>query len=77
MGGGGVHSISVLCIYFLVSICSLAGSFLKMIYRRKLEKFADTNVCGGASWVSKLVSKYVSFKSIVFYNLKGGQSVSM
>ena len=21
-----------------------------MIYHRKLEKFADTNVCGGASW---------------------------
>ena len=46
---GGVHSISVLCVYFLVAICILAGPFLKMIYHRKLEKFADTNVCGGAS----------------------------
>ena len=47
--GGGVHSISVLCVYFLVAICNLAGLFLKMIYHRKLEKFADTNVCGDAS----------------------------
>ena len=46
---GGVHSISVLCVYFLVAICILAGHFLKMIYHSKLEKFADTNVCGGAS----------------------------
>ena len=46
---GEVHSISVLCVYFLGAICILAGPFLKMIYHRKLEKFADTNVCGGAS----------------------------
>ena len=43
-GGRGVHSISVLCVYFLVAICILAGTFLNMIYHRKLEKFADTNV---------------------------------
>ena len=48
--GGGVHSISVLCVYFLVAICILAAPFLKMIYHRKLDKFADTNECGGASW---------------------------
>ena len=47
--GGGVHSISVLCVYFLVSICILAGPFLKMIYHRKLETFADTNMRGSAS----------------------------
>ena len=40
--GGGVNSISVLCGYFLVDICILAGPFLNMIYYRKLEKFADT-----------------------------------
>ena len=50
-GGGWVHSISVLCVYFQVAIFILAGPFLKMIYHRKLEKFAD--VGGGASWVSK------------------------
>ena len=47
--GGGVHSISVLCVYFLIAICILAAPFLKMIYHRKLEKFADTNVRGGVS----------------------------
>ena len=47
--GGGVHSISVLCVYFVVAICILAAPFLKMIYHKKLEKFADTNVCGGGS----------------------------
>ena len=47
--GGGLHSISVLCVYFLVVICILAAPFLKMIYHGKLDKFADTNVCGGAS----------------------------
>ena len=36
-------------IYFLVAICILAAPFVKMIYHRKLAKFADTNVCGGAS----------------------------
>ena len=41
--------ISVLCVYSLVAICILAAPFLKMIYHRKLDKFADTNVCGGAS----------------------------
>ena len=46
-GGGGGHSISVLCVYFLVA--ALAARFLKMIYHRKLDKFADTNVCGSAS----------------------------
>ena len=61
MGGGGVHSISGPCVYFLVAICILAALFLKMIYHRKLEMFADTNVCGGASCVSKLVSMYVFF----------------
>ena len=74
--GGGVHSISVFCVYFLVAICILTGPFLKMIYHRKLEKFADTNVCGGASWVSKLVSNYVFFKSIVFYNLNGDSQLA-
>ena len=44
-----MHSISLLCVYFLVAICILAAPFLKMIYHRKLEKFADTNVFGGAS----------------------------
>ena len=44
-----MHSISVLCVYFLVAICILAAPFLKIIYYRKLDKFADTNVCGGAS----------------------------
>ena len=29
--GGGVHSISVMCVYFLVAICILADPFLKMI----------------------------------------------
>ena len=42
-----MHSISVLCVYFLVAICILAAPFLNMIYH---SKFADTNVCGGASW---------------------------
>ena len=51
--GGRVHFISVLCVYFLVAICMLAGPFLKIIYHMKLEKFADTNVRGGASSVSK------------------------
>ena len=43
--GKGVHSTSVLCIYFLVAICILAAPFLKMNYHRILDKFADTNVC--------------------------------
>ena len=47
--GGGVHSFSVLCVYFLVASCILAGPLPKVIYHRKLEKFAGTNVCGGAS----------------------------
>ena len=42
-----MHSISVLRVYFLVAICILAGPFLKVIYHKELEKFADTNVCGG------------------------------
>ena len=46
---GVIHSISVLCVYFLVAICILAAPFLKMIYHRKLDMFADTNVRGGAS----------------------------
>ena len=44
-----MHSISALCVYFLIDICILAAPFLKMIYHRKLDKFADINVCGGAS----------------------------
>ena len=65
--GRGVHSISELYVYFLVAICILAGPFLKMIDHGKLEKFADTNVCGGAFWVSKLVSKYVFFNRMKKY----------
>ena len=36
-----MHSICVLCVYFLVAICILPAPFLQMIYYRKLDGFAD------------------------------------
>ena len=53
-----MHSISVLCVYFLVAICILAGPFLKMIYHRKLEKFEVCVWWCFLSRLSKLVSMY-------------------
>ena len=72
-GGGGGCILFLCCVYFLVAICIFAGPFLKMIYHRKLEKFADTNV---VLVEYKLVSKCVFFKSIIFYNLKGDSQLA-
>ena len=67
-----MHSISVLCVYFLVAICILACPFLKMIYHRKSEKF---EVCVWWCFLSKLVSMYSS-KVFFFYNLKGDSQLA-
>ena len=69
-----MHSISVLCVYFLVAICILAGPFLKMIYHRKLEKFEVCVWWCFLSRLSKLVSMYSS--KVFFYNLKGDSQLA-
>ena len=70
-----MNSISVLCVYFLVAICILAGPFLKMIYHRELEKFEVCVLWCFLSRLSELVIMYSS--NVVFLQFEGRQSVSM